>query len=411
MKCSFDPYEGSEKYIFVSYSHANSDRVAPILEKLNFEGFRIWYDDGIEWGTEWPEAIASHLQRCEVCMIFHSSESIVSLNCRQEINYAIKLRKSILSVYLEDVRLSEGMDMQLSPFQSTYPYQYENQNIFFERLINTSILQSCRGVFHECVSVGVGGSNVNLSHQHRSQKKSKVSRYWIQVAISIIGVFCGIIFGGRYLLQNHIKGVDSTVDELEKGSVLFSSSQDEIGSEMSSVLPDSHNILGKSELSVMEQQVSEVVGEEKQNLMHSVTAVPCSWSGDKGESFKAKTKETRMRSWNNDSYGGLIELAPNTKYILTVASSEIMDYQMGYILFNSRDGEDYVESSTINNLGWVKINGDDKSSDFVIQTKESICYLGINFANSNRDKLSEKEKAALKEVIENLQLVAEESQE
>ena len=57
MRCSFTPYEGNEKYIFVSYSHSNSDKVAPILEKLNDEGFRIWYDEGIEWGTEWPESI------------------------------------------------------------------------------------------------------------------------------------------------------------------------------------------------------------------------------------------------------------------------------------------------------------------------------------------------------------------
>ena len=25
-------------------------------------GFRIWYDEGIEAGTEWPEYIAEHLE-------------------------------------------------------------------------------------------------------------------------------------------------------------------------------------------------------------------------------------------------------------------------------------------------------------------------------------------------------------
>ena len=146
MKCSFRPYEGDEKYIFISYSHSNSDIVASILEKLNSEGFRIWYDEGIEWGTEWPESIASHLKNCEVFMAFHSRASIVSPNCRQEINYALKMKKGIgiLSVYLEEVELSEGLDMQLSPFQSTFPFQYENSDEFFDRLTNTGILQSCR---------------------------------------------------------------------------------------------------------------------------------------------------------------------------------------------------------------------------------------------------------------------------
>lgn len=144
MRLDFDPYEGNEKYIFVSYSHINDDRVGPVLEYLNKYGFRIWYDEGIEWGTEWPEAIAEHLRNCEVCVAFLSKDSVVSPNCRREINYAIKMNKGILSVYLEEVELSEGMDMQLSPFQSTYPYQYEDKDKFFSRLIETKILQSCR---------------------------------------------------------------------------------------------------------------------------------------------------------------------------------------------------------------------------------------------------------------------------
>lgn len=41
MKCYFEPYEGSESYIFVSYSHKDDLRVAPILDRMVQEGFRI----------------------------------------------------------------------------------------------------------------------------------------------------------------------------------------------------------------------------------------------------------------------------------------------------------------------------------------------------------------------------------
>ena len=54
-------YEGTENYIFISYAHKDSDRVMPILEELRDEGYRIWYDDGIAPGSEWPENIAQHL--------------------------------------------------------------------------------------------------------------------------------------------------------------------------------------------------------------------------------------------------------------------------------------------------------------------------------------------------------------
>ncbi len=145
IKCSFEPYEGSEKYIFISYAHEDIDRVAPVLEKLNEAGFRIWYDEGIEWGTEWPEEIAKHISGCCVCMPFHSKKSAISQNCRNEINYALKLNKTILSVYLEDVKLSKGMDMQLSSFQSTFPYQYDGMSEFYERLIRSEVIRECRG--------------------------------------------------------------------------------------------------------------------------------------------------------------------------------------------------------------------------------------------------------------------------
>lgn len=140
----FKPYEGAEKYIFVSYSHKDCERVLAILEELNKEGFRIWYDEGIEWGTEWPESIANHLDGCAVFMAFHSKTSIASRNCRQEVNYALKQGKEILSVYLEEVELSKGMDMQLSSYQSTFPYQYADQQEFCSRLSETQLIQCCR---------------------------------------------------------------------------------------------------------------------------------------------------------------------------------------------------------------------------------------------------------------------------
>lgn len=131
MKCSFEPYEGSESYIFVSYSHKDDLWVAPILDRMVQEGFRIWYDEGIEWGSEWPDSVATHLKNSAICIAFHSETSILSTNCRQEIRYALKSDKTVFSIYLEEVELSDGMDMQLSSIQSTYPFRYDDKEKFF----------------------------------------------------------------------------------------------------------------------------------------------------------------------------------------------------------------------------------------------------------------------------------------
>ena len=144
MKCSFKPYEGDEKYIFVSYAHDDDKRIAPILEKLNRAGFRIWYDEGIELGEDYSNVIARHIRRCAVCMMFHSNRSAVSQYCRWEVNYAAKKNRGMLSVYLEDAELSDGIDMLVSSYQSIYHFKYDSEDMFFDKLLITQILQGCR---------------------------------------------------------------------------------------------------------------------------------------------------------------------------------------------------------------------------------------------------------------------------
>ena len=55
------PYDGEQPYIFISYAHANTPAVMQVVQELHDRGFRIWYDDGIEVGSEWQENIAEHL--------------------------------------------------------------------------------------------------------------------------------------------------------------------------------------------------------------------------------------------------------------------------------------------------------------------------------------------------------------
>ena len=59
----FAAYTGDEPYVFVSYSHSNSDAVYPELVWLKECGFNIWYDEGIEAGTEWTDVLVYASER------------------------------------------------------------------------------------------------------------------------------------------------------------------------------------------------------------------------------------------------------------------------------------------------------------------------------------------------------------
>ena len=137
-------YEGSEKYIFISYAHKDSNVVISIIDNLQKKGFRLWYDLGIEAGTEWPAFIEDHLNASEVVIAFISQAAIESVNCRNEINYALSKKKEVLVIYLEDVELKYGLGLQLNSVQSMYKNRHSSMVTFMEQLERSKILQNCR---------------------------------------------------------------------------------------------------------------------------------------------------------------------------------------------------------------------------------------------------------------------------
>ena len=129
-KCAAKPYEGKEKYIFVSYCHRDRAQVFPIIEQLAKEGYRIWYDEGIDPGSEWPEIIAKKLNGSAICIAFITVNALNSHNCRREINFALLKKKFFISVILEPVEMTLGMEMQLSSAQSIFKYKLSSNKDF-----------------------------------------------------------------------------------------------------------------------------------------------------------------------------------------------------------------------------------------------------------------------------------------
>lgn len=138
-------YEGNEPYIFVSYAHRDSEQVLGILKMLSEQGYRIWYDDGIEPGSAWSENIAEHLSRAEVVLVLGSENYVNSQNCRQEIEFSISEERNLLVVWLENTPLSAGLKMRLSMIQSIAKYQMPSEE-FEQKLFQNTGIARCKGV-------------------------------------------------------------------------------------------------------------------------------------------------------------------------------------------------------------------------------------------------------------------------
>ncbi len=107
-------YQGEKPYIFISYAHKDSEVVVPVIKELIGRKYRVWYDEGIEVGANWPEVIANHLAEAAHVIIFSSAASARSQNCTREVNFAIDRKKDMSLVRLDDVNAQGGMQMQLS---------------------------------------------------------------------------------------------------------------------------------------------------------------------------------------------------------------------------------------------------------------------------------------------------------
>lgn len=142
--CNFRPYEGNDKFIFISYAHKDSAMVYPIIEQINADGYRVWFDDGISPGSEWPEYIAHHIAECEVLIFFASPNSADSENCRREINFALSRKKKFFTVTLVPTTLSPGIEMQLSSQQNIAFYDYSDKATFFKTLYDAPSIAPCK---------------------------------------------------------------------------------------------------------------------------------------------------------------------------------------------------------------------------------------------------------------------------
>ena len=102
MSTFFKPYEGKRPFVFVSYAHRQSEAVVSTLRILHEKGWRLWYDEGIPAGSDWPANIADHMEACERVIFFLSERALQSPNCYSEMKTAVQLGKPVLVVRLED---------------------------------------------------------------------------------------------------------------------------------------------------------------------------------------------------------------------------------------------------------------------------------------------------------------------
>lgn len=106
--------------VFVSYSHADSDFVAPVVSLLRATRAVVFLDaDTIRPGKKWRDEIEQALQQADLVVVFWCHHSDASAEVGREYERALTLGKDILPVRLDSSPLPAALgEFQYIDFQS-----------------------------------------------------------------------------------------------------------------------------------------------------------------------------------------------------------------------------------------------------------------------------------------------------
>ena len=172
------PYRGNKPFIFLSYSHKNKDKAEEIIRRLNEEGYRIWYDEGLTPGKEWNANIADKIDQCGYLFALITKHYSDSQPCRNELVYAMDKKKRVIPVYLEDIELPGSLALPLVTIRAVYRSNFKDTESFFQNIFEAEGLDEFKG---EKPGVTLSGS--------RRQRKNVVL-----VALAILCV-AGVLLG------------------------------------------------------------------------------------------------------------------------------------------------------------------------------------------------------------------------
>ena len=111
-------YQGTEPYVFVSYSHKDKEKVFEIINDLMICACNLWYDTGIHSGEDWSSEIAERLFGAECVLFMVTANSVNSEYVKDELNFARVKNKKIYPVFLEKVELPISLELMLGRVQA-----------------------------------------------------------------------------------------------------------------------------------------------------------------------------------------------------------------------------------------------------------------------------------------------------
>lgn len=160
----FEAYSGREPFVFVSYAHREGALVFEEISYLHQAGYRVWYDEGIDPGNEWPEAVAQALSNAAQFLVFVSPNVVASRNVRNEINFALNRGMPFLAVHLTETELPAGLALRMGDPQALMKHRMTEAN--YRKKLREALPESCIQ-YEKATEIGEALQNLIRDRMHR----------------------------------------------------------------------------------------------------------------------------------------------------------------------------------------------------------------------------------------------------
>lgn len=90
--------------IFLSYRRSDQKVARAVVAALEARGLKVWWDQMIDGGEDWRDAIVAGLEASRVLVILFSDECNESKQLRKELAMADTLEKTVIPVLIEDTK-------------------------------------------------------------------------------------------------------------------------------------------------------------------------------------------------------------------------------------------------------------------------------------------------------------------
>ena len=123
--------------VFISYSRKDAEAVNAIRDILEQNGISYWIDkEGIFSGENYKEVIVDAIETAKAVIFVSSVNSNASINVIRELGYAVKQRRTIIPIMLDDTPYAKSVRLDISDI---HQIEFKNDTISGKEIV-TSVL-------------------------------------------------------------------------------------------------------------------------------------------------------------------------------------------------------------------------------------------------------------------------------